>query len=344
MKEQELKELIDFKNKPYERNVAIPNSLFDDLKQLVQQKKLKKQHIGFTYSYIYLITYLARYSKYDRFIPSVKMIKEILGYSPINKAIDYIIKENGLLDSVGITKTINDFPVVTTWENDYNNYNKAMEITFASELQDINEFKNERYLDVNIYKLGNIDRSSLSKPNKNTKCKLPVFAFHNNPNETDILDGLFFNADGEIPFTLLDFNVFAFCMSKPEELGCNAFYIYSFLKHKNDIFKDGYDRTAKDLSIDLLLSHTTIEKYRDNMRSYQMMILIHNMEHFVLGINELERRASTNKINPYEWFSDEKVEYKKLKRINLKQYEELKEQKAELQEVINDLDNNLPFI
>lgn len=345
MREEQLKDLINFNNE-YQREITLPNFLFDKLNDLVKQKKLKSQHIGFTYSYIYLITYLCRYTKYDYFIPSTSKIKEILGYSPTNKTLDYIIKENGLLDKDGITKTINDFPVVAMWEFN-ENYEKVLNITFISELEDVKKFKSDRFLDVNNFNLDKSKLNEYSKVGKKTKCKVPSFAFYQNHQDWESekeYDGTFFKDyyDTGMDYTYIDFNVFAYCMANPDELGCNAFYLYCYLKHKNDVH-GSYNATSERLSEETSLSKITVEKYRNNMRAYNMINLIHEMDYFVIGIDKSERRASANKVNPYEWFGDEKTSYKKLGKISLKQYEKQKELKEEFKELIEELPEQLPF-
>lgn len=325
MKQKELLKLISF-NEEYQSSVGIPNYLFNQLNLLVKQKKLKSQHIGFAFSYIYFITYMARYAKYDCFLPSTKQIKEILGYSATNKTIDYIIKKDGLLDKAGITKTIDDFPVVAEWKEDYSivGKNKSLEITFASEIYpDMTFFKNER------------------KANGQTMCKIPLFGFYNNPDNWGSgqpYDGTFFFGYDEtgIDFTLIDFRVFAYCMEKSEELGCNAFYLYCYLKSKNDIY-NGYNATSKRLAQETGLSQRTVEKYRDNMRSYNMMTLWHEMDYFVIGGQDLkDKKASNNIINTYQDFTNDKITYHKLDKIGITNYLKKLEQEEHIKEIVEE--------
>ena len=81
----------------YNLSVAMPNELFTQLLQMKEDKELKPVHIGFTYSYIYLQTYMYRYSTYSTYVPNGKEIKELLTYTPSNKAVDYIIKRTAYL-------------------------------------------------------------------------------------------------------------------------------------------------------------------------------------------------------------------------------------------------------
>lgn len=325
MKQKELLKLISF-NEEYQSSVGIPNYLFEQLNGLVKQKKLKSQHIGFAFSYIYFITYMARYAKYDCFLPSTKQIKEILGYSATNKTIDYIIKKDGLLDKAGITKTIDDFPVVAEWKEDYSivGKNKLLEITFVSEIYpDMMFFKKER------------------KANSQTMCKIPLFGFYDNPDDWGSgqpYDGTFFfdYDQSGIDFSLIDFRVFAYCMANPSELGCNAFYLYSYLKSKNDIY-NGYNATSKRLAQETGLSQRTLEKYRDNMRSYNMMTLQHEMDYFVVGGQDLkDRKASNNLINDYEEFTGVKVDYHKLGKIGITSYLKKLEQEEHIKEIVEE--------
>lgn len=96
----------------YNLSVAMPNELFPQLLQMKEDKELKPVHIGFAYSYIYLQTYMYRYSTYDRYVPSVEEIKELFGFNANEQRVNYIIKKNGLLEQKDILTTTNEFPVI----------------------------------------------------------------------------------------------------------------------------------------------------------------------------------------------------------------------------------------
>jgi len=281
MNEKELKELIKY-NDEYESKLALPNELFKWIKTMVSQGKLKPAHCGFVWSYIYFMTYLFRYAKWYYIQPTTSEIKSILGYTPTNKTLDYIIKQNGLLEQEDILTTIDDFVAYVEREDG------ELVFGYVSELYNsVLEFRKER-------KIGN-----------RVKCKYPVFGFEEEYGAT------FYNSEYT---TMIDFNVFARCMSD-KELGVNTFYIYSWLKHMNDI-NDDYKTTRKILSGQLNMSEGTLHKYLDVMRSYRIVDVIYNMDYFSKGWKEDEREASSYSINDYSKFTYEKVEYNKLRFVS----------------------------
>lgn len=290
MNEEKLKEVINY-NDEYESKLALPNELFMQIQTMVSQGKLKPTHCGFVWSYVYFMTYLFRYCKWNEFQPTSSEIKSILGYTSTNKTLDYIIKKNGLLEQEGLLTTIEDFPILY----EYDELDKALFFTFAGELEGLDYFREQRNL------------------SKRVTCKYPEFAF---PSEE--YDGTFYNSECT---TIVEFDVFARCMSD-KELGVNAFYIYSWLKHKNDLHSD-YKTTRKRLAKELHLSEGTLHKYFDTMRSYRIVDVIYNMEYFSKGWEQHERESSTYKVNPYNQFTDVKVSYGKLKFMSEQQHEEL---------------------
>lgn len=309
MSEQELYDLIKF-NDNHESEVAIPNSIFEELNILVEQKKLKSQHIGFAYSYIFLQTYLCRYAIYDRRVLSVSEQKEILGYTPTNKTLDYIIKKNGILEKdINILQTSNDFPILAVWNDEHEI--KELEISFTSDLIGLEDFRQQKGL------------------TRNQSCKIPVFGFHLDYKEgyskEDDFDGSFFIADN---FTLLDFKVFAYCMAN-KELGCNAFYLYAYFKNQSFKFSGDFKATVKRITVETKLSNMTVQKYMDTMKSFNMITTTHNMEYFSLGWSEGERQASTHDVNEYYQFTVNKIEYDKMKVVDIQTHIQKMELKQE---------------
>lgn len=302
MESTELKELIHY-NEEHERYIAIPNSLFTKLLTLTKFKKLKSQHVGFTFSYIYLQTYLFRYTKYDTYVPTKGEIKQLLGYSATNKTVDHIIKRNGLLDDESITVTSNDFPIINEWRDG------DLEFTYISDLYSHEEFRNDR-------------KFGLSQ-----SYKVPIFGLYANTDnyfndESNPYDGTFYPFDDGIsePYTLIDFEVFAYMMSN-KELGVNAFYLYCYILYKNDLHTAGYNATHTRLAEETGLSSKSIQRYRDVMRSYNILKLEHNMDYFVHGLEDItKRKASSNYANDYKSFTYEPIEYNKQTKIGYKEY------------------------
>lgn len=282
MTEDEIKQYLHF-DVQYESVMAMPNFIVDELIKLTKSKAIKSTHIGFTWTFLYIETWFYRYAKYSKVIPTYAYIKKLLGYSPTNQRLDYIIKKDGLLDSMNLTITTNDFPINISWID-------------GLAIDTLSEFDKDY-----IIKFRESNNISISQV-----CKYPVFAF-----DREMEGGTFYDSSNT---TLVDFNVFAFCMSK-DDLGCTAFYLYNLIKHKNDILSS-YDATYSRISNESGLSTRTVQRYMENMRGYKMINTIHNMDCFSPSVNKDERLASSHFINEYEQFSHIKVEYDKMKFSN----------------------------
>jgi len=331
MKNVNLIDKLKVENK-YQFNVALPNELFTLLNEWKEDDEITSTHIPFVYSYLYFITYMYRYGKYSNWCPSVEEIKEVLGVSKISKHHNYIIKKNGVLDTKNLTLTTNNLSIGYTWFDESVNNKEKLDRVKVETLNDsgidIKQFK-EFHSITNRYTI-----------------KLPKFAYYRDVNEYNDkhinCDGTFYESENT---TMLDIRVFNFCMSK-DDLGCTAFYLYAYLKHKNDLF-GGYDASHIRLANELGLSDATIKKYRDALRSYNMVYLKHNMEYFSPTMDNDKRKVSTNITNNFEIFNSEPMEFNKFKRVkdktsqydsNLDYTEQFKETKG------IDIDENcLPF-
>src|SRR5690606_30549103 len=113
------------------------------------------------------------------------------------------------LDNIGYTITDKDFPLGWTYED------KFLEFNMLSDLDE--------------------DSQRLIKQQYSRKftVKYPVKAFYrsNVSEEDNYLDGTFFEVENT---HLVPFNVFLFCMSK-KDIGCTGFYLWSFIKMKNQL-------------------------------------------------------------------------------------------------------------
>lgn len=310
---RDIQKKVAFKG-DYDENLALPNELFKKLVDLVKEGKLKSSHIGFTYSYIYLQTYMYRYAKYGYSVPTAAEIKAILGYSESNKQVDYIIKKNGLLEQEGILLTTNDFPTVVQYDEE-----EKFVISTIGQLDYAKEFREAKGLTKNQY------------------CKYPVFGYHSTYEgylDGESYDGTFFYSERT---HIIEFKAFAFCMAN-EAIGVNGFYLYCYIKHKNDTYRDDYKVTAKRLSQETTFSERSIKRYLDGLRSYRVVDTTHEQEFFVIGLyDSSKRKASGHYANKYAYFSWDRVLYEKLKPITLEKYKELKQRRQ--QQASDGLDN-----
>ena len=273
------------KYNPNQSNLVMSNKYFRIFNQLVKGKKLKKAHIPYSFAYMYLITYLFRYTKYEDVVLSTKAIKELLGYSATNKSIDYITKQDGLLDSEGLTLTLFDFPVVHTITD-----SGELEFTMLSEFNSNNSYGTKW--------------RQLHGINFNQSCKYPILGFYSN---TDIhneftlnnLGGTYFNSSDT---TMIPFEVFMYCMSH-SELGVVGFYLYCYITYQVGL--TGNCQMSKlELARNCNLSERTCQSYLNTLRQYN---LIHTVvaDKFIIGSSDKVKdkgEANTHFNNTFDEF------------------------------------------
>jgi len=292
MKYQEINSLLQYNDyNGSERTLFMPNEIFEDLKGNIKNTP----HIAFAYSYIYLVTWLYRYTKLlvQKDAISNNKIKEILGYQPETRTVNYLIKKNGLLEQLGYLITDNDFPV---WWNQ----SKYEELEFTMYSEEKETFTHH-----------NIPR--------NYTVKYPVKAFNRIifQNEDKIeIEGTFYDIENthNIPF-----EVFMYCMGN-EDVGCTGFYLYAYLKYKNDIYEGGYDVSLEDLSSETGIADRTLDKYLNSLKGFRMIDFVHNQEFFAIGMKEEDRKANTYITRGYENFSDELIPFHKINVMKKKEY------------------------
>jgi hypothetical protein len=213
----DIKKQLNFNE--HQHKIYIHNEIFVEVKQL-------GSHAAFAYTYYYLICWLYRYAKYGELNIDVKMIKEILGYNPTNKKLDYLIKKGGVLDEIGLTETSTDYPLVWTF------IDGDLEFTMLSDFDD------------------EIRKMYLKQKGKNYKVKVPVKALSRNEE-----NGTFY----DIGYTHeVTFDLFANCMEG--DLGCSGFYLYGYLKYRCDKFGE-YSCPLDRLGEEIGMSKNTVDKY-----------------------------------------------------------------------------------
>ncbi|MCA1027317.1 hypothetical protein LCM23_14545 [Cytobacillus kochii] len=277
-----------------------------------KNRKAISSHVAFAYSYYYLITWLYRYAKYGEINIAVSDIKSILGYSKTSQEVDFIIKKNGILDSLNYTDTTTNYPIA--WE-----YETELEFTLINDLD-------------NYYK----DSYRKSK-GKNYRVKMPIKSFYRSEEsrqEDDGYDGLFFDP---YDFHLIPFEVFMRCMDN-KNLGVRGFYLYGFLSHKNNLYKEGYTVPIDELADKAAIPLSTLERVLDELRRYNMITCIHNQDFYVKGLEDA--KANTYKTNDYQSYSFEPLEIHKMKMLSPDRYEKYLQSKNETDNVVKNLINN----
>lgn len=98
-------------------NVRLPNSIFRDLSTAIKSNNgsTNIQQVAFAYVYLVTVSLLYKYAHFvdidnDSYISNAD-IKELLGYNRTTKSIDKVIKKNGILDQLNLTKTTKNYPV-----------------------------------------------------------------------------------------------------------------------------------------------------------------------------------------------------------------------------------------
>lgn len=292
----------------------MPNEIFDELKD---SKSIKgSSHVALSYSYIYLVTWLYRYTKYSNTKTHLdqKKLKQILGYNENDKRIDYLIKKNGVLEQMKYLETTRNFPI--DWEFEDGDYNEDDILAVRFNL--LNDFRDsENRSDVEYY-------NDMKKYNKNIKIKYPIKAFIR---ENDY--GTFYKFDNT---HLIPFEVFIFCIGN-DDIGVVGFYLWSYLKSKNQIYTNGYDVSFTNLSDETGINIRTLTRYIDSLKKYQMIKFNYNQDYFVWGLTEENRKATTYITNEYELFSDKPVAYEKIKKMSYENYLKLQEYKDKIEKV-----------
>ncbi|MFV2046876.1 hypothetical protein CJ195_21860 [Bacillus sp. UMB0899] len=325
MKYEEIYELLQYNNhKGYESNVYMPNEIFEDLQNYIKNTP----HIAFAYSYYYLITWLYRYCKFSLNNGiSNSTIKEILGYSADTRSINYLIKKNGLLDQIEYTSTTRDFPV--WWNADQIKY-EELEFTLVNEVDNVKDENGEIKKPRNYSYEYSIEKTYRDSVPKNFTIKYPEKAFARfEDEEGKCEEGTFY----KIEYTHnIPFEVFMYCMSN-DDIGCTGFYLYAFLKHKNDIYGD-YDISLEDLAIETGIADRTLDKYLGMLKSYKMIDFTINQEFFAIGLKKEDRMANTYSTKDYIAFKDKPEAYDKIKIVKKKDYLKMLEEEEEKKKIV----------
>lgn len=227
MKKKEVKEII-----------FMPNEIFKEF----QNELGIGTNIAFAYSYYYYVSYLYRYCKFvaDKKITQ-KEIKQKLGYSPVNKKIDYIIKKDGTLDNLGYTQTTTDYPV--KWE--LGEYNEPIFTTINEHKKNYETFRTSD------------SHTIISDRNYKVKCPLRAFYRDNQSFQEKSVDGTFYIFDNTHGIAYDVFNYFM----ENKDLGVVAFYIYGYLKYKSITCGGKYQASLVQLENELIISVSTIQRY-----------------------------------------------------------------------------------
>lgn len=151
--------------------VQIPNGIFRDLSSTIKNKSgsTNIQQTSFAYAYLVCIAILYKYAHFididnGTYIQNAD-IKQILGYSKSTKSIDYIIKRDGVLESLGLVETTREYPISVGYIDDKINGVKVRDFTTINM---IDSSSTEYYVIKSIVK------------NRNYEIREPKFLFEYN--------------------------------------------------------------------------------------------------------------------------------------------------------------------
>ncbi|UOY94184.1 helix-turn-helix domain-containing protein [Ectobacillus sp. JY-23] len=266
---KELKQMVEFEKK--ESYLLMPNNLFEILSKDEELMRVKAPHVAIAYTYIYFITWLYRYAKYgvmDLDNVTERKIKYILGLSETNKEINYIIKKNGVLDRLGITKTVSFLEAPVRWYF-YEEDTSCPQWVYFEEMN---------------RSLKDIDKHTNVKKRK---IKEPLFATSEREVNDSIYNGTFYNKEytHQIPF-----EVFIECVTNPN-LGCTAFYIYGYLASRCALNGGYIEVSVETISKRTGIKPTTRDKVLDALKKFGLIGC--SPEDFVIERGEHKTDANT---------------------------------------------------
>lgn len=258
---RELRKILNYDDK--ENYLLMPNEVMEMLKDS-ELKDARGEHIVVAYSYLYLTTWMYRYSKYsdiDLLYTTTKGLKNILGVSPTSVSYNYIIKKNGLLDELGLTRTESFTEAPVQWEFNHDD-KEFIDFTLFNELSD------------DLQKVMSGGQSV-----KRRQIKYPVLALENRtPSDDFESNGTFFGGGKERTHRI-SFEAFMKCVTT-EDLGVIGFYLYSFIRSRYGNGKN-VQISIKGIVRESGLAETTVVKYLKLLREYELIGA--KVEDYVVG-------------------------------------------------------------
>lgn len=297
----------------------VPNEFFEEFKNEPRFKTSK--HMAFAFSYTYLMHWFYRFAKYfnTQTALKTKFFKEILGYSPNNKEVNYIIKKNGLLEDMKILETDTDAPVMAH----YDNIDNDVVYYYVTPEDDTLSHTMSYHKDYGY----------------NLEVKYPIRGFNRYPNDPEwaaeypmYQDGTFHDVNNT---TKIPFDVFIYCMTN-KDIGCIGFYIYCYILHMNQYYNNSWDVPYSSLGV-TGIKLTTAKKYIMNLRSYNMVTCTPNQKYYVSGMWDEDRKANSYDANDFKWFWWQKQFVRKMPTMEYEKYLEIKEAKKMVNEGMSDL-------
>ncbi|MFL0583694.1 hypothetical protein ACH0B6_14025 [Solibacillus silvestris] len=306
---EELRYLLEFDRK-HQQKVGIPNDIFEILSKDKELNIAKAPHVAYAYAYVFITAWLYKYAKYSLpfEVTDISNLKKIIGLSPIEKRYDYIIKKGGVLDRLGLTKTVNfkEASYKYVWKDgDFWGFITYEEWMAEQESKDIEEYKS----------------IGINYNAKRKQIKYPIFGLDKRVVNDEEFQGTFFEWGNSHAVPM---DVFIECMTN-DKLGATAFYIYSYL-----YCRCGMNDGAIEVSLDKMKSitgirHATINVALNNLKAYNLIKCYPAT--FIVNKGDIETGASVYQIVEDEnLFNVSPMDFQKRNVI----YKEQHEKKLEL--------------
>lgn len=301
---KELRYLLEFDRK-HQQKVGIPNDIFEILSQDEELNVAKAPHVAYAYAYVFLTAWLYKYAKYSLpfEVTDVSNLKVIIGLSPIEKRYNYIIKKSGVLDRLGLTKTVKfkEASCEYVWEN-------GVFWGFVT----YEEWMAERdSIDVELSKGMGVNYNT-----KRKQIKYPIFGLDTRVVNEEEFHGTFYEwgYSHAVPM-----DVFIECMTN-DKLGATAFYIYAYLYSRC-----GMNDGSIEVSLDRMKSitgirHATINTTLSNLKAYNLIKCYPAT--FVVNKGNTETGASVYQVVESEHlFNETPMDFQKRNVIYIEQHE-----------------------
>lgn len=299
---EEYLQKIEYRESDKFGKVFMPNNVFELLAKDEELQAKKSPDEAVAYCYLYLTAFLYRNAKYGYLEDEktdVGALKELVGLSANNKDFNYVIKKGGVLDKLGLTRTLkySEAPMEFDVREGF--------LLFYTQA-DLDSLREPRELE---------DRKQFRTNKKNKTFKYPVFGLED-AEEGEYGLGTFF---GYVNNThQVDFEIFLECMTN-EKLGCTAFYIYSLLKHKSDVAGGSIEIGGSTISSQTGIKHTTREKALDALKKYNLITCF--PAPYVVGAGKGEG-ANVYVVNGAERYTSTPKPYAKRELMSKQQAEE----------------------
>ncbi|MDA1654276.1 hypothetical protein [Bacillus cereus group sp. TH150LC] len=310
---EEYEKILDTNEK---EPVFMPNEIFEDLPRAinVNRKGKSSKHIAYAFSYVFLVTYLYRYTKFGTHADyefTEEELKRLLTVSPTSKGkngVTYITKKNGILEQLGYIKKVTDYPL--GWFYDKADIDSYVEFRYFSEIKEdglpsfmISNLKNKK---VN-YPVKLLDERTIEINEEELECPGILYDI-NYTTETGI-------------------DVFIYCMTR-KELGVEGFYLYCLIKFMSGFYGGSWNCAQSDFPARAGMKIDVIKTRLKALEQYGMLNNSH--EDFIIGLDGpgYERIANSYCVRSFSYFVKEgevKRPYSRGRVITKKEYEKVKE-------------------